>query len=100
MFRFDGHCINGSQGHPRGGSEWHSTRDESFCRRGSPRRSCPGALEAETIAFWQSRRAAYRLRPYWESPEFLRQYELRGEPISADPGARLTIDPEAIPLVD
>jgi hypothetical protein len=38
--------------------------------------------------------------PYWESPEFLRQYELRGELITVDPGARLTINPEAIPLVD
>lgn len=37
---------------------------------------------------------------YWESPDFLRQYELRGERITVDPGARLTINPEPIPLVD
>jgi hypothetical protein len=36
----------------------------------------------------------------WDSPDFLRQYELRGEVITLDPGARLTIDPEAIPLLD
>jgi hypothetical protein len=40
------------------------------------------------------------LVPYWESPDFLRQYELRGELITVDPGARLTISPEAIPLVE
>jgi hypothetical protein len=38
--------------------------------------------------------------PYWESPDFLRLYELRGERITIDPGSRLTIDPEAILLVD
>jgi hypothetical protein len=38
--------------------------------------------------------------PEWESPDFLRQYELRGERITVDPGARLTINPEAILLVD
>jgi hypothetical protein len=37
---------------------------------------------------------------YWESPDFLRQYELRGELITVDPGARLTINPEAIRLVE
>jgi hypothetical protein len=37
---------------------------------------------------------------YWQSPDFLRQYEFRGELITVDPGARLTINPEAIPLVD
>jgi hypothetical protein len=42
-------------------------------------------------------RGVYR---YWQSPDFLRQYELRGELITVDPGARLTINPEAIPLVD
>lgn len=36
--------------------------------------------------------------PYWESPEFLREYELRGERITLDPGARMTINAEAIPL--
>jgi hypothetical protein len=40
------------------------------------------------------------INPYWQSPDFLRQYELRGELITVDPGARLTINPEAIPLVD
>jgi hypothetical protein len=38
--------------------------------------------------------------PFWEDPAFLRQYELRGERITVDPGARLTINAEAIPLVD
>jgi hypothetical protein len=37
---------------------------------------------------------------YWESPDFLRQYELRGELITVDPEAQLTLNPEAIPLVD
>jgi hypothetical protein len=37
---------------------------------------------------------------YWLDPDFLRQYELRGELITVDPGARLTINPEAIPLVE
>jgi hypothetical protein len=35
---------------------------------------------------------------YWQDPVFLRQYELRGERITVDPGARMTIDPEAILL--
>jgi hypothetical protein len=38
--------------------------------------------------------------PFWEDPAFLRQYELRGERITVDPGARLTINPEAILVVD
>jgi hypothetical protein len=37
---------------------------------------------------------------FWESPDFLRQYGLRGGRITVDPGARLTINPEAIPLVE
>jgi hypothetical protein len=43
-----------------------------------------------------------RIEPdgYWQDPDFVRGYELRGERISVDPGARLTIDPEAVPLVD
>jgi hypothetical protein len=32
--------------------------------------------------------------------DFLRQYELRGELVAVDPGGRLTINPEAIPLVE
>jgi hypothetical protein len=38
--------------------------------------------------------------PFWEDPAFLRQYELRGERITVDPGARLTINSEAILVVD
>jgi hypothetical protein len=37
---------------------------------------------------------------FWQAPNFLRQYELRGDMITVDPGARLTINPEAIPLVE
>lgn len=35
-----------------------------------------------------------------EDPEFLRKYELRGERITLDPGARMTINAKAIPLSD
>ena len=35
---------------------------------------------------------------YWEDPGFLREYELRGERITVDPGARMTIDAAAIPI--
>jgi hypothetical protein len=37
---------------------------------------------------------------YWESPDFLRRNELRGERITLDPGARLSIHREAILLDD
>lgn len=38
--------------------------------------------------------------PYWEDPEFLSQYELRGQTITVDAGARMRIDGEAIPIYD
>lgn len=34
---------------------------------------------------------------YWEDPLFLREYEFRGERITLDPNARLTLEVEAIP---
>jgi hypothetical protein len=46
-------------------------------------------LALDTFGNWDS-------SPFWTSPDFLRQYELRGELITVDPGARLTINPEAI----
>jgi hypothetical protein len=39
-------------------------------------------------------------RGQWESAGFLEEYGLRGELITLEPGERLTIDPEAILLVD
>jgi hypothetical protein len=38
--------------------------------------------------------------PYWEAPDFLREYEPRGERITVDPGARMTINAEAIPVYE
>jgi hypothetical protein len=38
--------------------------------------------------------------PFWQSPDFLRRDEFRGERSTVDPGTRLTINPEAIPLVE
>lgn len=38
--------------------------------------------------------------PIWEDPEFLRPYELRGERITVDPGVRMTVNAEAIPIYD
>jgi hypothetical protein len=37
---------------------------------------------------------------YWQSPDFLRRYEIRGEAVTVDPGARIVISPEAILLND
>jgi Carboxypeptidase regulatory-like domain len=37
---------------------------------------------------------------YWESPEFLRDFELRGEPVTIDPDARVRIDVRAVPLYE
>jgi hypothetical protein len=38
--------------------------------------------------------------PYWEDPVFLSRYELPGETITVDAGARMRIDTEAIPIRD
>jgi hypothetical protein len=54
--------------------------------------------EYRMLALYVAGRPSYSR--YWESPDFLRQYELRGERITVDPGARLTINPEAILVVD
>lgn len=36
---------------------------------------------------------------FWESPDFLRDHELRGERITVDPDARMTLSLEAIPYI-
>jgi len=35
---------------------------------------------------------------YWEAPDFLREFEHRGELITVDPGARMNINSEAVPF--
>ena len=37
---------------------------------------------------------------YWEDPDFLRQYERLGEPITVDPNSRMVINLETILLSD
>jgi len=37
---------------------------------------------------------------YWEDPGFLRAYELQGERITVDPGARMVVNAEAISIYD
>jgi hypothetical protein len=56
----------------------------------------PGAYRI--LAIDMAGRQAAGGAPFWETEAFLGQYELRAELITVDPGARLTIDPEAIPL--